>query len=83
MAKNLWIQQATQHTGVLRARAKKEGKLNADGTIDDAWLQTVSQEPGVWGMRARLAIRLKSFHSSGKKSDNQVGGQVGNKTAKQ
>lgn len=60
MAKK-WIQQAIQHEGTLKARAKKEGKLNSDGTIDSVWLEQVAKEPGVWGMRARLAIRLKSF----------------------
>lgn len=59
--KDKWINSAIKKPGVLRARAKREGALKKDGSIERSWLERVAKEKGVWGQRARLALTMRKW----------------------
>tara|TARA_R110000868_G_scaffold318769_3_gene579492 strand:- start:393 stop:593 length:201 start_codon:yes stop_codon:yes gene_type:complete len=53
-----WIKGAIKKPGALRATAKRQGALKADGTIKKSWLKDKAKGKGVTARRARLAITL-------------------------
>lgn len=53
-----WIKKAIKKPGALKATAKREGALKADGTIKKTWLKEKAKGSGKTAQRARLAITL-------------------------
>lgn len=54
-----WIQKAIKRPGALKAKAKKAGQLNPDGTIKKSWLKKQAEEgSGRTEKQAELALTL-------------------------
>ena len=59
-----WIRNAVEKPGSLRDRAKKEGAITENGTIDKKWLQEKAKGNDLWARRAKLALtfcRMRNY----------------------
>ena len=65
MAEEKWMQSASKHHGILKAYAKKMGKLNPDGTINKEWRDKLANSSGIWAKRAQLAQTYDKFRPKG------------------
>lgn len=64
-----WIQKAIKRPGALRRYVKRKWGIKGftkRGTIKVSILRDLSNEPGVIGRRARLALTLRGFRKGGK-----------------
>lgn len=65
--KKNWIQRAIKRPGALRAKAKRAGALNKDGTISVEWLRKMAKGNSLTARQARLALTFRKMRRRRKK----------------